>query len=138
MMRDEMVKAFKLGWSLIPLKENSKLPNLPKGHEFLTRKPTVEEYKKFKWGNYGIVTGPVSDICVLDIDGDKGHKTLAELEIKPNMIETPQVLTPKGRHIYFRFNPAVMTGVGVLGKGIDIRSTGGYVVGPGSVVEGES
>ena len=127
--------AYKYGFSLIPLKEGSKLPNLQKGHEFLRRKPTKEEYKAFKFGNYGIVCGALSGICVLDVDYPEGFDTLQELDIDPETYAAPVVATPGGgKHYYFKYNPNVRTGVAVVGRGVDIRSDGSYVVGPGSVV----
>ncbi len=46
------------------------------------------------------------------------------------------VTTGKGRHVYFRQPPGVPLGNGIgalAGLGIDVRGTGGFVVGPGSV-----
>ena len=50
--------------------------------------------------NYvGIVTGPVSGIVVVDVDGAEGEASLAALgELPP----TPTVRTGKGRHLYFK------------------------------------
>ncbi len=135
--REEAIRAYKLGWSLIPLKEDSKLPNLPKGHEFLHRKPTPAEYRAFKFQNYGIVTGPVSGICVLDIDSPDGLATLAQNDwFVVFDIETPRVKTPRGTHIYFKYDERIGTSASKLGPGLDVRSKGGYVVGPGCSVSG--
>lgn len=132
-------EAYKQGFSLIPLKEGSKLPNLQKGHEFLRREPTKDEYKSFKFGNYGIVCGPLSGICVLDVDYPDGLHTLDRLDIDPESYAAPTVITPGGgRHYYFKYNPNVRTGVAVVGEGVDIRSEGSYVVGPGSTIDGEA
>lgn len=137
-MRQEMVAAYKRGWSLIPLKNNDKRPNLPIGHKFLERKATKEEYKKFNFGNYGIVCGELSGICVLDIDKPEGFETLARLELDTVInTETPHVWTPNGMHVYFKWHPDVQTRGNVVGEGVDIRSTGSYVVGPGSSINGE-
>jgi hypothetical protein len=131
-----MVPYFKK-WVIIPLRENSKVPNLPKGHDFLARRPTFDEYKGFNFYNYGIVTGPVSGICVMDIDAPEGLETLEKMEIDVGFWPTPKVITPNGIHVYFKYSPAIATGTNVIGDGIDIRSKGGYVVGPGSVVDGK-
>lgn len=136
--REQMKKAYGLGWGLIPLKKNSKEPNLPIGHPYLTRKPEYDEYKQFKFNNYGIVTGAVSGLCVLDIDGPEGMHSLDTHDHMDVVdIATPRVFTPNGMHIYFQHNPGVKTRVGIL-KGIDVRSTGAYVVGPGSMVDGKA
>lgn len=136
-VREHAVKLYQMGMQLIPLHPNSKKPNLPKGHEFLTRKPTQQEYSKFDFSNYGIVCGAVSGICVLDIDGEEGLETLRQHEIVLADYVTPRVYTPSGLHLYFKFNPGVSTGAKVIGQGVDIRSTGSYVVGPGCRVDGK-
>lgn len=136
-IRKEAVRAYKYGWSLIPLRENDKRPNLPVGHEFLSRRPTSDEYKSFKFGNYGIVCGPLSGICVLDIDGPDAEETLDRLDLYVDDLLAPEVKTRRGRHLYFKYSPDVHTGSNVVGKGIDVRSLGSYVVGPGSVVDGK-
>jgi hypothetical protein len=133
---EEAREAYKRGWSLIPLKDGDKRPNLPVGHPYLLERPTRDEYAAFEFGNYGIVCGEISGICVLDIDGEKGMETLKAHDIEVDNIWTPKVKTPNGLHLYFKYNPKVQTGVHVLGKGthVDIRATGSYVVGPGSTV----
>lgn len=129
--RDWAVDAYKRGWGVIPLKGNNKTPNLPSGHEFLRRKPSKEEYENFAFSNYGIVCGSISGICVLDIDDTE--LDLGEMHIPP----TWRVKTPRGIHYYFQYDPAVKTTVALGGKkGLDVRSDGSYVVGPGSVVDG--
>jgi putative DNA primase/helicase len=140
-MRDYIIDALRKGWKVIPLKKNSKVPNLPKGHKFLTEPHSKQELwgwaKESKFGNYAVVTGQMSGITVVDVDFPEGAKTLSELGIDVESVATPQVLTPNGRHLYFQYSPRVGTGVGVMGKGIDVRNNGAYVVGPGSVVDGE-
>lgn len=122
-----------MGWAIIPLHDNSKIPNLPKGHSFLTEAPTDDDYKSFKFENYGIVTGQLSDIVVLDVD-EEGFETLADKGLFD--FPTPQVETPNGLHLYFKYNPAVRTNAGKIGEGVDVRANGAYVVGPGSEVDG--
>lgn len=77
--------------------------------------------------NIGIACGKVSNITVVDIDGDEGMKSLSEL----NLPETYRVSTGKGIHYYFQYcpNPAVNNAVRIL-PGIDVRTEGGYVVSP--------
>lgn len=134
-MREQMIDAYQRGWSLIPLKANSKVPNLPKGHGFLYRKPSKEEYKGFDFGNYGIVCGKISGITVLDVDLPEGYDALQEREISLTELWTPTAHTPGGMHFFFKYNEGAKTGVAVLGKGVDIRNDGGYIVGPGSKVD---
>jgi len=138
-MIEEARESYKRGWSLIPLHEGDKRPNLAIGHPYLSRRPTREEYQGFTFGNYGVVCGELSGICVLDVDGEKGVEALRARDIEPEHdFWTPTVVTPGGTHYYFKYNPRVQTGVHILGKGshVDIRSDGSYVVGPGSTVDG--
>ena len=140
-LRDGMEAAYRRGWKMIPLKIDSKIPNLPKGHKYLTEPPTDIDYKHWAmttcFENYGIVTGQMSDITVIDVDYPEGVRTLHELGIDVESVNTPQVLSPNGRHLYFKYNPRVGTGVGVMGPGVDVRNNGAYVVGPGSMIKGE-
>lgn len=86
-------------------------------------------------GNVGIVTGPVSGVAVLDIDGEEGMQSLAAAGFPfEELPVTPAVRTGGGGvHLYFRY-PAegdVRTASGVLPK-VDIRGLGGFVVAPPS------
>ena len=83
--------------------------------------------------NIGIATGKVSNLVVVDVDGEEGKKSLAELVAKYGKLpRTPKVKTGKGVHYYLRpRDNTVHNSVGRLGKGIDIRGDGGYVVAPG-------
>lgn len=76
-------------------------------------------------------------LLVLDVDvKNGGDATFAVLE---DML--PATLTTRtpsgGRHLFFRLpegHPGVANSVGKLGPGLDVRSTNGYVVAPGSTV----
>lgn len=77
--------------------------------------------------NIGIVTGPVSRIFVLDIDGPEGEKSIEGKHIP----RTWTVKTPHGIHYYFRWTAEldnrVTTRAAIL-PGVDVRGYGGYVV----------
>ena len=85
--------------------------------------------------NYGIATGPSSNIFVIDIDGEKGRETISNLESKYGKLpSTLTVNTGKGKHLYFKYpDRKVKTRKDVFGPGVDVRGEGGYVVGPGSM-----
>ncbi|MCL6447618.1 MAG: bifunctional DNA primase/polymerase [Armatimonadetes bacterium] len=108
-----------------------KHPRVP-WKEFQGRRPTEEEIarwkKQFPGCNWGIVTGQVSGVIVLDIDGPEG----AEAIKGKHLPLTWTVQTGKGTHYYFRCPGfPVQDAVRVL-PGVDIRADGGYVVAPGS------
>jgi len=94
--------------------------------------------------NVAVFTGAFGDgaLIVADIDvknGKRGKETVEKLEAEGNPFpDTYTVATPSGGlHLYYRTAAAVQSGVDVLGPGVDIRSAGGYVVAPGSVIDGK-
>src|SRR5215217_6102524 len=130
--RGEAVEYRRLGWSPIPIKERSKEPNLLELRPYLARKATKEELDAWQWPGVGIVTGPVSDVLLLDVDGPEGE---AELQKHGHPV-TPMVRTAGGGlHLYFKHpEQHVRTGIRVA-PGLDVKASGGYVVAPPSVGE---
>jgi putative DNA primase/helicase len=117
------------GLATIPLKRRSKEPKLPKGHPFLARKATDEEFGGFDLRhNVGIVTGKVSGIIVLD-DDDDGETIKANNWHVP---ATPTVKTKRGHQYYFRCPEAGFPTFNVAGK-LEVRGDGAYVVAPPSI-----
>jgi putative DNA primase/helicase len=128
--RGEAAEYRRRGWSPIPIKERSKEPNLLELRPYLGRKATKEELDSWPWPGVGIVTGPVSGVLVLDVDGPEGEEELRKHGHPP----TPMVRTANGGlHLYFR-HPAheVKTGIRVA-PGLDVKASGGYVVAPPSI-----
>jgi len=87
------------------------------------------------WGmwpvcNIGIATGKVSGITVVDIDPyNGGMDTVRDKGLV--FPKTAQVLTQRdGFHLYYAYKGKAK---GAMGKGIDVKSDGGYVVAPPSV-----
>lgn len=108
--------------------------------EFTTRRPTEKEVRSW-WGrwpssNIGIVTGAISGIVVVDVDGERGRASLEEAGIPVSDFPvSPRVSTGGGGvHIYLRYPglAEVITKAGVL-PGVDIRADGGQVIAPPSV-----
>src|SRR5215217_4964573 len=128
--RGEAVEYHRRGWSPIPIKPRSKEPNLRELRPYLTRKATQEELGAWSWPGVGIVTGPVSDVLLLDVDGPEGE---AELQKHGHPV-TPMVRTAGGGlHLYFKHpEQHVRTGIRVA-PGLDVKAFGGYVVAPPSV-----
>lgn len=86
--------------------------------------------------NIGIATGEVSGFWVLDEDGPDGAASMAALEAAHGALPvTPEQSTGKGRHRLFAL-PAdreVRNSAGKLGKGVDTRGNGGYIVAAPSI-----
>jgi putative DNA primase/helicase len=114
----------------IPTKHGSKEPHLAELAPYLSRVATREELGSWSWPGVGIVTGPLSSILVLDVDGPEGE---AELKKHGHPI-TPMVRTASGGlHLYFKHPAAdIRTGIRVA-PGLDVKASGGYVVAPPSI-----
>ena len=119
------------GFSCIPL--NGKRAAI-KWEEYQKRLPSYEEVNQWfeTEKNIGIVTGKVSNLIVLDVDGEEGDATIRSqgFVIPP----TPTVRTGKGYHLYFRY-PEEVEIKNFVRKypGLDLRAEGGYVVAPPSL-----
>lgn len=90
----------------------------------------------FGWGappsNIGIVTGKKSGITVIDVDigeGKSGAESWADAIAEEG---EPQTLCARtgsgGTHLVFKYNSALKTASNWLGKGVDCRNDGGYIV----------
>jgi Bifunctional DNA primase/polymerase, N-terminal len=133
------------GWYVFPLRPGDKRP-LPRFTNWEKRATTDREQIIRWWAeapyNIGIATGP-SGLLVIDCDTSRDPASPVwrlvgdDVNIAGNRLpRTFCVVTPSGgRHLYFfakgRFQSNT---VGRLGKHIDTRGVGGYVVGPGSVL----
>ena len=102
--------------------------------EYQSRKSTNEELAKW-WGewpesNIGLVTGAISDLFVIDLDTQDAVKQVNDM--LPDTAIIPTVQTPRGgRHLYFKHIDGFANKAGVA-PGIDVRTTGGYIVAPPS------
>lgn len=98
--------------------------------KFQTERPTRSQVEEWftKWpdARIGLITGEISNLLILDIDGEEGLRSVKDKELPNTWI----VKTPSGGfHYYFNF-PTVLkdvetTLVGVLPK-VDTRGNGGY------------
>lgn len=139
------------GFHVFPLEPDSKIPLISKWQKKATR--DAEQIKKW-WTcpvldyeqdyNIGIFTGRFGvnrSLLVIDVDQKADvdgatNLTLLLAEIGEEIPETLISETPTGgKHIIFVVDEAIKQGVNVLGKGLDIRSRGGYIVGPGSTTD---
>ncbi|KTW02418.1 AAA family ATPase [Sphingomonas sanguinis] len=129
---------YEAGYSVFPLKPNSKRPDVPSWQAYQVRRSSIEEVGAWvdddPSRNIGIATGAVSGVVVLDLDSPAAAAAATLKGVPP----TVEALTPRGRHLYFRYDPSQPITVAVGGsgnslpQGIDVRGDGGYVVAPGS------
>ena len=129
---------------MFPCVAGEKLPLLKAFPVMASRDPaTLEKWsRKYPNSNWGISTTRFGDdqaLLVVDVDvkaGKDGNATMLGLELAGfDLPLTLENATPTGgRHLVYTVDAPVKQGVDVLGSGLDIRSQGGYIVGPGSVV----
>lgn len=132
-----IVALVRRGMKILPLKPMGKKPIRKGGVNTATDdiQDLKHYFRQHPDANYGIATGKVSNLFVVDVDGATGKNSLRALTTKHGKLpKTVKVKTSRGVHYYFRPGDApVRNSAGRLGEGIDIRGDGGYVVGPRSV-----
>ena len=132
------------GFKVFLLKENAKTPLKP--GKFLDQATSNKDIIDILWTKYpnaniGIATGEgltVIDVDTLQHGGENGSESLKNYEITNGLLnDTFTVQTPTGgKHIYYVTNNECKNATGLL-PGVDIRGTGGYVVAPGSIINGK-
>lgn len=84
--------------------------------------------------NIGVRTGAASGLFVIDVDGEDGEQAMRKLEAEHGALPpTIEVLTPRGRHMWFSYTEPVGCSASKIGTGIDIRCDNGYVIAPPSI-----
>ncbi|WP_458246326.1 phage/plasmid primase, P4 family [Streptomyces sp. MAI_2237] len=138
--------AQRMGWSVLPLRPLGKTPVTPNGFKDATTDPAIITawWTETPNANIGIATG-ISNLFVIDVDTKNGKKGAETLEsITEVMGELPQTYTVKtwsgGWQHYFQMpEPRLKNSTGTdkagLGRDVDTRGDGGYVVAAPSVVE---
>lgn len=125
------------GFSLIPLKNNSKVPAI-RWKKYQYRKASLEEIEKwfttFDDPNIALITG--KELIVIDLDD---VEKLAELmKILPEIDKTTRVTTKRGYHFYFSNNGKhkIRSINNLFNLGIELKADGKYVLGPPSNIDG--
>jgi KaiC/GvpD/RAD55 family RecA-like ATPase len=121
-----------MGFSVIPLRPKEKLP-LFSWAEFQKRRANESEITKW-WTDYphaniGIVTGKVSSVAVVDLDGPLGIANGMRLALPATMTS----LTGEGRQLFYRYREGVCNSASEVAEKVDVRGEGGYVVAPPSI-----
>jgi len=126
------------GWKVFPLTQGTKIP--AEGMHWIDE-ATLDEGTITQWwgtnptSNIAIATGRTSNLTVIDVDGHEGWDSIKEVIGEFPKERTRVIKTPRGYHLYYEYHPDFHTGAGFL-AGVDVRSDGGYVVAPPSVVNG--
>jgi len=124
------------GLPVFPCQPRGKVPMVENGFKAATRdlEQVFDWWSPWSLANVAIPTGEASGIDVLYIDPG-GHDSLAALTAEYGPLpETREVRTGRGSQKWFK-HPGVpiRCNAGLLGKGLDWRSDGGYVVAPQSI-----
>lgn len=129
------------GYAVFPLAPNSKIPAIRGGAgvKEATRDHAIIQLwgQRFPHANIGIACGEPSGIVVIDVDPrNGGSETITRLSMRGHVFpDCPTSVTGGGgRHLFFRFDPRINNSKDKIGKGIDVKSTGGYVVAAPSFV----
>lgn len=155
-----LLAAVDRGWPCFPLRPSAKLPAVDRWEQRAIRDPArVRAFlAQHPRANLGVACGPAG-LLVVDCDAGKGDPPpewalpgirdgadvlmeLAERLGGPrwfDVVDTFTVSTPSGgSHYYFGVQESVTlrNTAGKLGWCVDTRASGGYVVAPGSMVDG--
>lgn len=130
---NQLIQAHLKGYNIIPLRGGDinspdyKKPLIP-WEKYQTQRSTITEIKEWakKTNAFGIVTGKISNLFVVDYDST-GAFALSESHAKWSFV----VPTKRGCHVYSRWVPLldekITTRAGIK-ESTDVRGEGGYVV----------
>jgi len=125
----------RFGWNVFPIRPRRKEPLTSRGLHDATCDPTVIAEWWSRWPDANVAVA-LADLVVLDVDGPEGEETLASLLVKYGPLPaTLEQRTGKGRQLFFAAGPnhGIRNSTGKLGRGLDIRTVGGYTLLPPSV-----
>lgn len=129
------------GFHVFPLAVGSKVP-LKNSRGHLDATDDLAQVRTWFTGgnaNVGIRCDFVDDrpIFALDVDGPEGFASLEALESQHGPLPpTLTSITRRGRHLIFFGPESIRSSASKLAPGLDVRASDGYIVGPGSVVDG--
>jgi RecA-family ATPase len=135
------------GFRVFPIRVNGKRPAITGWPERATTDPaTIRAWWSQTNYNIGICCGrskeaaeAVLRLIVLDYDCKEGKDGAATLKahLAAGLLSTMVVQTPNGMHCYFFAKVHVPNSVSRVARHVDVRGHRGYVVGPGSEIDGK-
>ena len=148
---DYALRYYQAGWAVVPLHSvrkgrctcpkgadcpsPGKHPRIPTWRAYQVQRPTAEEVRTWwsRWpkANVGVLTGSISGIICLDIDGPEGLEALTArgYALPPTAVSR----TARGWHYIFRHPGGVVPNAVKLLPGVDLRADGGLFVAAPSV-----
>ena len=139
-MTNELERILELGYCVVPLAKQSKIPVIQQWTRKASNNPSVVSAwaNSFPECNWGLATGEKSGVVVIDIDPRHGGDIQwKRLTINKNIDTATCATGGGGMHYYFEIPEGVTINNAVLSShpGIDIRGNGGQAVIPPSVHE---
>ena len=142
---EEAERYVRLGFKVFPLKPGSKVPLTEHGVLDATDDmgALTRYVRKHPNANIAVGCGPESGqvgLTVIDVDKHHGgvETMQALLSKNPALPACPMSRTPQGGyHMLFRHEAGIGNSQNVLGKGIDVKTAGGYIVLPPSQWDGK-
>lgn len=129
------LKYASLGYSVIPLQPKGKKPIISSWAEYQKQRADENQirewWRQYPKANVGIVTGSISGIVVLDVDGEDGLSSLTRIGEK--LRPTPISNTGNGHHYIYKHPGKEIRNFSRREPGLDLRGDGGYIVAPPSV-----
>lgn len=114
-MMDRALRYHDRGWIVLPIKAEEKKPRV-KWKRYQSERPDREQVVDWwtKWpdANIGVVLGPVSNLLVVDVDGEEPHRILidlcGEIPLAPTVKSGSN--DPYRYHLYFMHPEGIETG----------------------------
>jgi len=133
-----------MGLKTFPCGRNKKSPLTKNGFKDASSdKQVINDWRdRYPNANIGLPTGKINNLVVVDVDVKNdagGMDSLKQLQDECGEFDTRIVHTPSGGlHFYFKYPQDVDTikNRTNMKPGIDIRAVGGYVIAPGSSIDG--
>lgn len=135
----------RFGWRVFPLASFSKIPAISskKGGQGCKDATDDEELlgtwdRRYPNANLGLACGQQSGVIVIDFDQRNGSDETIKLLASRRQYFPPTVEVRTwsgGTHLYYRWLPEIKNSKSKLGPGIDVKTTGGYVVAPPSRIK---
>lgn len=138
--RAEAVDAARQGRAVFPCRPGDKRPAVADWERRACADPElVARYWPGPRYNVGIAPGRC-DLVVIDLDPPDGRAQLEALGHELPVTFTVSTSRPGGFHLYFATPPGLVirNSAGKVAPRVDVRGSGGYVIGPGSVVGGRA
>lgn len=136
---DAALEYHDMGFSVIPVIVNKKKPYVEWTQyqkEKASKDQILEWWNEWPSAGVGIVTGEISNFCVIDLDEYKEEFDMdTALKYFPDSLEVPTVKTPSGgTHLYFSLPEDNKSIGGNAGKipAIDFRANGNFIIAPPS------